>query len=128
MGIIRDANRIAWEQKMKAFQKEQKKEQFRQKIASAENWLCENSGTILALTPIAVTVTRSVTRLVNSVGYRIERKEERNRRSYSCYDRSAGHYWELKRKLRNSDWSIINERKAKGEKLGDILKDMKVLK
>lgn len=45
-----------------------------------------------------------------------------------CYDRSLGHYWALKRELTNSEWLIIDARKHSGERLADILADMKVLK
>ena len=45
-----------------------------------------------------------------------------------CYDRSAGHYWDLRRKLSNAEWNLVNTRKANGEKLGDILDSMKVLR
>lgn len=44
------------------------------------------------------------------------------------YDTSLGHYWELRKKLSNSQWLEIESRKAAGEKLGDILDDLKVLK
>ena len=45
-----------------------------------------------------------------------------------CYDRSLGHYWELKRKLSNQEWVIIDQRKKNGERLADILASMNVLK
>lgn len=45
-----------------------------------------------------------------------------------CYDRSLGHYWELRRKLTNKEWLEIDKRKRDGEKLADILDEMKVLK
>ena len=55
-------------------------------------------------------------------------KLERNNKELYCYDRSLGHYWRLNRKLTNSDWLEINQRKAEGETLGDILRDLRVLK
>ena len=45
-----------------------------------------------------------------------------------CYDTSLGHYWELKRKLKNSEWTEIERRRKGGESLGEILDDMDVLK
>ncbi len=53
--------------------------------------------------------------------------ESRNR-DLRCYDASLGHYWELKRKLRKEDWLKIDRRKRSGERLGDILNDLGVLK
>lgn len=44
------------------------------------------------------------------------------------YDRSSGNYWNLKKELTNKQWLEVNKRKKAGEKTGDILKSMKVLK
>ena len=45
-----------------------------------------------------------------------------------CYDRSLGHYWRLRRELSNKEWLEIDQRKKNGERLADILDEMKVLK
>ena len=55
------------------------------------------------------------------------RKQENVKNLY-CYDRSLGHYWRLKRELSNREWVEIDKRKRSGEKLADILDEMKVLK
>lgn len=54
--------------------------------------------------------------------------KEQQMKDLYCYDRSQGHYWQLKRKLSNSDWVKINERRSAGETLANILADMNVLK
>jgi len=54
-------------------------------------------------------------------------EEERIKEEY-VYDRSLGHYWKLKRPLSNDEWREIENRKANGEKLGDILESLKILK
>ena len=54
-------------------------------------------------------------------------KEQQLKEEY-CYDRSLGHYWALKRSLSNKEWLEIDKRKRNGEKLSDILSEMKVLK
>jgi len=54
-------------------------------------------------------------------------KEERVKDLY-CYDRSLGHYWKLRRELTNDEWVAIDKRKRNGEKLADILDELKVLK
>ena len=43
-------------------------------------------------------------------------------------DTSLGHYWELRRKLTNREWIQIEARRQRGERLANILADMKVLK
>lgn len=55
------------------------------------------------------------------------RKAEKVKQEY-VYDPSLGHYWELKRKLSNSEWRKVEARKKSGEKMGEILDSMKVLK
>jgi hypothetical protein len=44
------------------------------------------------------------------------------------YDPSMGHYWELSRKLSNREYLIIDQRRANGERMANILDDMGVLK
>lgn len=44
------------------------------------------------------------------------------------YDSSSGNYWHLKKELTKKQWLKVNKRKKAGEKTGDILKSMRVLK
>ena len=76
-----------------------------------------------------------VTTLVGAIGFLGKKgfrflqlhKEERVKDLY-CYDRSLGHYWKLRRELTNDEWVTIDKRKRNGEKLADILDELKVLK
>lgn len=54
-------------------------------------------------------------------------KAEENVKNLYCYDRSLGHYWKLRRELRNDEWLEIDKRKQNGERLSDILASMRVL-
>lgn len=54
-------------------------------------------------------------------------KEKKLKDNY-VYDRSLGHYWELDHKLSTKDWVEIDKRRSSGERMGDILVDMDVLK
>ena len=60
--------------------------------------------------------------------YLAKLRKERNLKELYCYDRSLGHYWELRRKLTNREWIDINKRMREGKKLGEILQELKVLK
>lgn len=53
--------------------------------------------------------------------------KEQNLKDLYCYDRSLGHYWKLRRELTNEEWLEIDKRKKNGERLSDILDDMRVL-
>lgn len=54
-------------------------------------------------------------------------KEQEDIKNLYCYDRSLGHYWKLRRELRNDEWIEIDRRKQNGERLSDILYSMRVL-
>lgn len=68
--------------------------------------------------------------------YQAIKKHNRNKRQDKLekskrtriYDRSSGNYWHLNKELTNKQWLEVNKRKKAGEKTGDILKSMKVLK
>lgn len=110
---------------VKAKEKQEKKAKRKQKAIAAANWTIDNLGTILVvagmLAPVVTTVARTAGRSINL------HKEENLKKLY-CYDTSLGHYWRLKRSLKNSDWTKIDKRRRNGESLAQILEDLKVLK
>lgn len=98
------------------------KKTLKRKVDDAKFWVMNNSGMIMLIAPpVLATVIRMT-------GRQVELKRERNLKELYCYDRALGHYWKLKRPLKNSDWIHINARREYGESLGEILNDMKVLK
>lgn len=101
------------------------KETLKRKVDDAKFWVMNNSGMIMLIAPPVLGV---VTALVRTTGRQVALKKEQNLKELYCYDRSLGHYWKLKRPLKNSDWIHINARRDNGENLGNILNDMKVLK
>lgn len=109
--------------------KDIKKARFKAKMK--KKWIClrhfviKNKGIIIGLAPIALTL---LTVTIKNIGKHVNLKTQKNVKELYCYDPSLGHYWELKKKLKNSDWIQIQKRKDSGEKLGDILKSMNVLK
>lgn len=54
--------------------------------------------------------------------------KQENVKELFWYDPSAGHYWKLRRKLDAREALEVDRRHQAGERLGDILEDMKVLK
>lgn len=55
-------------------------------------------------------------------------KENKLKHTSYCYDRSLGHYWELRREPSNAEWMEINYRKKCGESMADILKSMGLIR
>ena len=111
------------------FRKEQKKREFKDKVISKINsgreFIVRNKETIITLTPVVITGITTVSKVVNK---RINLRKEENLKDLYCYDRSLGHYWKLRRELTNDEWIEIDKRKKNGERLSDILDELKVLK
>ena len=114
----------------------ERKKKLRRMAHTVGDWLYNNKELVSLLTPVifgAVTTTvkvifGAVTTTVTVVGrHKNLQKEEQIKNRY-CYDRSLGHYWALKRGLSNREWIEIDKRKQNGERLADILSEMKVLK
>lgn len=91
----------------------------------AGRWFKDNKETILVFGPLIIGLT---TATVKAVGKHINLHKEENVKNLYCYDRSLGHYWALRRELSNKEWLEIDARKKKGERLSDILAELKVLK
>jgi hypothetical protein len=101
------------------------KEKFHSALQQGKDWFVRNKDTILILTPVVI---GGVTTIVKVVGKRINLHKEEAVKNLFCYDRSLGHYWSLRRELSNREWLEIDMRKKNGERLSDILAELKVLK
>lgn len=89
------------------------------------DWFMRNKEIILTLTPVMIA---GVTTVCKVVGKRRNLRKEQDLKDLYCYDRSLGHYWRLRRELSNKEWLEIDQRKKDGERLSDILAELKVLK
>lgn len=101
------------------------KREARAKIDNFGEWFGRNKEAILILTPVVI---GGATTLVKVVGKRINLHKQEAVKNLYCYDRSLGHYWALRRELTNSEWLKIDQRKKQGERLSDILAELRVLK
>lgn len=111
------------------FEKEKRRKEFKEKIQSkvrrAKYWVMANKETVIYLTPIVI---GGVTSVVKVVGRYVNTRKRETVKNLYCYDRSLGHYWRLRRELSNREWLEIDKRKKNGERLADILSEMRVLK
>ena len=105
--------------------KRELKEKFNAKIQNGKEWFIRNKETVIALTPVVI---GGLTTIIKVVSKRINLAKEEELKDLYCYDRSLGHYWQLRRELTNKEWLEIDKRKKNGERLSDILDEMKVLK
>lgn len=90
-----------------------------------KNWFVRNKEMIFFLTPFIAGAGKLIFKFV---GKRTNLRKEENLKNLYCYDRSLGHYWRLRRELTNKEWLEIDRRKKNGERLADILDELKVLK
>ena len=101
------------------------KDKLNAKIQNGKEWIIKNKETVVTLTPVII---GGITTISKVVGKRVNLRKQENLKDLYCYDRSLGHYWRLRRELTNKEWLEIDQRKKNGERLSDILSEMKVLK
>jgi hypothetical protein len=101
------------------------KERLKEKLQKSKDWFNRNKDTIILLTPVAI---GGITVLTRTVGKHVNLRKEEQVKNLYCYDRSLGHYWALRRELSNKEWLEIGQRKKGGERLADILEELRVLK
>ena len=106
-------------------EKKSLKEKLKEKFSRAMDWCKDNKEILIIVVPAA---TAAITGGVKLVGKIVDCHQEHNHQNLTCYDRSLGHYWQLKRELSNDEWVAIEQRRKNGERLADILTELKVLK
>lgn len=107
----------------------QKVREFRSKVHKSfrdgKDWVVDNKEMIVVVAPIVIGL---LTPIVKSVSKHVTLGKAKDLKELYCYDRSLGHYWSLRRELTNKEWLTVDRRKKCGERLADILADMRVLK
>ena len=97
------------------------------KIIDGVRWVKDNPETAGILATVGTAVIGGGIKLTkNLVRTHNLHKEQFNKERY-IYDRSLGMYLRTKRPLRNKDYITINNRRKNGEKLSQILEDMRIL-
>lgn len=109
----------------KNFQWEKFKMSCKEKGSKVYDWCCRHRETLIVMIPVLVSGSIE---LVKIVSRRSNINEDRYLKENFVYDRSQGHYYELKRQPTATEWRLIDHRKSEGELLGDILNDMRILK
>lgn len=105
--------------------KKELKDKVTAKVYEARDWVVANKNAIITLTPVVIGGVTTVTKVI---GKHVNLRKEEELKDLYCYDRSLGHYWRLRRELTNKEWLEIDQRKKNGERLADILSELKVLK
>lgn len=105
--------------------KAERKMKWKKRVKAAKDWAYENRQTLAVAIPAVATAIGGI---IKVAGRRANIMTEERNKDRRCYDARLGHYWQLRRKLSNSEWLSIDQRMARGERLSDILDDLGVLK
>lgn len=116
---------ITMDEIKKESKRAQRREEFNRKLNNVKWWCEQNKELLIVFGPIVCSATVAVFKATIK---HIKLHKEKDLKELYCYDRSLGHYWRLRRELSNSEWVKIDQRKQNGERLADILSEMKVLK
>ena len=125
-------NVISMKEIKKESKRRERKEWFEKKVESVTNWFNNNRELAMIVIPAGLAVggfiIKGSVKAVNGAIRTHNLKKEEDLKNLYCYDRSLGHYWKLRRELTNDEWVEIDKRKKAGERLADILSELKVLK
>ena len=117
MTIIEADGKEKWTSRLKS--------NLKYKCAKIAGWCKDHPGESVTL---GTAIIAGMFGLSKGIIKHVNLKQAENMKNLYCYDTSLGRYWELRRKLTNKDWLAIERRRASGEKLGEILEDLRVLK
>lgn len=96
--------------------------------AKVKRWLEENEQNIIVIGTVVTTVVIPVAAyVVKTATKQHQLNEERELKEKYIYDRSQGHYWHLRRPLTDDEWLLIEDDRAHGMSLGEILDKLNVL-
>jgi hypothetical protein len=105
--------------------KEKARAWLKNRKTDAEAWWEENKETVMVLGPAAIGLA---TLGFKVFGKRINLRKEQQLKELFMYDNSTRRYWPLKRKLTIEERLTIERLQENGERLGNILAQMGMLK
>lgn len=109
----------------KDFRKQERRQRWRERREKAFKWCSDHKELVVGGAIAGLGLLKTGLKIGGKI--HVQNMERRNK-DLRVYDTSLGKYWELKHKLKNRDWLEIERRKANGERLGEILNDLNVLK
>lgn len=105
--------------------KEKAKAWVKNRKTDVECFWAENKEAIVTLTPVVV---GGLTLVGKAIGKHNAIKAEQMLKDRKIYDPRMGHYYTMRKKPTDWQWTEIDRRFRSGEGYGDILKDMGLLK
>lgn len=105
----------------------ERKERLKQKVSDGMYWISTHREETLAIAAATTAVAGLGTKVVKGHNKKKALQEEKDLKELYVYDRRLGHYWKVRRKLSNEEWVVIDRRQRDGERLADILTDLRLL-
>lgn len=109
----------------KEIKRAERKARWKARIDKVKNFVDDNREVILVAVPA---ITGTVATGIKVLGRRHNLAMEERNKDRRIYDARLGHYWELRRKLSNREYTDIDRRMKNGERLSEILEELRVLK
>lgn len=97
-------------------------------LKDAGQTVIENKEVILLLAPVALGGLKVLTKIVKSYRQTNNIRKLKNIKELYIYDNRLGAYYKLKRALSNDELLYVDRCRRAGESLGNILKNMNILK
>lgn len=94
----------------------------------AANWCRENKELTIALSTVGVVAIKGATKIATGIIRHANLRQERYNKDNYIFDRSINRWVELRRPLKESDYREILEARERGERLGDVLLRMDLVK
>ena len=105
--------------------RQNKKKALRWKMQSVAEFCSRHKEAIVVFGPVVIGTGAEIFKVIMK---KHNNDVERDLKEKYIYDRSAGHYYELRRKPKQSEWRMIDARRNAGESYGEILYSMGLLK
>lgn len=112
---------------------EKLKRKTSEKAKNAMRWINQNKEMIVVLAPVAASSAALLGKWVikpiwKGTVVRANLRRQEHIKTGFIYDPSLGAYYELSRKLSNQQKIELDQRRQAGERIGNILREMNVLK
>lgn len=112
---------------------EKLKRKTSEKAKNAMRWIKQNKEMIVVLAPVAASSAALLGKWVikpiwKGTIVRANLRRQEHIKTGFIYDPSLGAYYELSRKLNNQQKIELDQRRQAGERIGNILREMNVLK
>ena len=91
----------------------------------AEKFYKEHKEFVIAVAPVVIGGAVKIGQY--ALKQKNVRKQQKLKDCY-IYDRSEGHYWELKRPLRRDEWVYVSRERNNGRCYADILLELGILR